>query len=353
VTHLILDNLAKSYDGKTRAVDGVSLQVAAGEFVTFLGPSGSGKTTTLMMIAGFEHVTSGAISIGGRPIDPVPPHRRNIGMVFQNYALFPHMSVERNVGYSLRMRRRPRNEIRERVARILDIVGLSAFASAEPRHLSGGQQQRVALARALVFEPDLQPLGALDKNLREQMQIELRRIHRELHVTTIYVTHDQTEAMTMSDRIAVFNGGQIEQVAAPMEIYRHPKTPFVAGFVGDNNVLSGVATDPVAGRFHVNGIGTVAGPAAPVAPNTPIWMAVRPESIRLKVLNKTDENSLKFKVSGIVNFGDSALLHGMIGDVPIKVRLSTFAVTTVREGDMLLVEWNSQSAHIVLPLGVQ
>ena len=194
-----------------------------------------------MMIAGFERPTSGTITLAGRPIDPVPPHRRNIGMVFQNYALFPNMSVARNVGYPLRMRGVPKTQIRDKVAAMLRIVGLSAFADAEPRNLSGGQQQRVALARALVFDPDVllldEPLGALDKNLREQMQIEIRRIHRELGVTTVYVTHDQTEAMTMSDRIAVFNAGRIEQVATPLEIYGRPQTAFVAGFIGDNNIF--------------------------------------------------------------------------------------------------------------------
>jgi putative spermidine/putrescine transport system ATP-binding protein len=349
--HLVLDNVVKSYDGQARAVDDVSLEVAKGEFMTFLGPSGSGKTTTLMMIAGFERTTSGSISVGGRPIDPIPPHRRNIGMVFQNYALFPHMSVAKNVAYPLRMRRRPREEIRERVARVLDIVDLSAFAAAEPRHLSGGQQQRVALARALVFEPDLllldEPLGALDKNLREQMQIELRRIHRELHVTTIYVTHDQTEAMTMSDRIAVFNAGRIEQVAVPADIYHRPGTHFVAGFVGDNNVLAATVSDPVTGIYQTQGMGAVSGPATRFSGNAPVWLVVRPEAIRRRMHDGSASNPFSLQVSGVVNFGDSILLHGTVGSQAMKVRIPGRDAASVREGDTLAIDWSVQSTHVV------
>jgi putative spermidine/putrescine transport system ATP-binding protein len=208
VAYLRLRKVVKSYDGKTNAVDDISIDVERGEFITLLGPSGSGKTTTLLMIAGFETPTSGVIELGGRNLVWSKPYERNIGMVFQNYALFPHMTAAKNVLFPLRMRRFPKKEINARVERMLELVGLRRFADRYPRELSGGQQQRVALARGLVFNPDVllldEPLGALDKNLREQMQVEIKRIHREVGITMIYVTHDQTEAMTMSDRIAVF-----------------------------------------------------------------------------------------------------------------------------------------------------
>ncbi|HZN52313.1 MAG TPA: ATP-binding cassette domain-containing protein, partial [Methylomirabilota bacterium] len=207
MAYLKLERLVKSYDGRVNAVDGLSLDITKGEFLTLLGPSGSGKTTTLMMIAGFEEPTSGVIELGGEDLTRRKPYERNIGVVFQNYALFPHMTVERNVAFPLRMRGFPRAGQAERVREILELVGLTPFATKHPRELSGGQQQRVALARGLVFNPDVllldEPLGALDKNLREQMQVELKRIHREVGITMVYVTHDQTEAMTMSDRIAV------------------------------------------------------------------------------------------------------------------------------------------------------
>ncbi len=344
---LTLTDIVKSYDGKVRAVDGVSLAIEKGEFVTFLGPSGSGKTTTLMMIAGFERPTSGSITLAGRPIDPVPPHRRNIGMVFQNYALFPNMSVARNVGYPLRMRGVPKAQIRDKVAAMLRIVGLSAFADAEPRNLSGGQQQRVALARALVFDPDVllldEPLGALDKNLREQMQIEIRRIHRELGVTTVYVTHDQTEAMTMSDRIAVFNAGRIEQVATPLEIYGRPQTVFVAGFIGDNNIFPATANG---GGYTVEGLGIVR--AAGEAPGSGArHISVRPESIRLAKSSEGGPNRFTLAVTSLLNYGDSVVVFGKVGTCDIKVRWSATDAAGLAEGQHVQVEWDPSSVHVI------
>ncbi|MGN6463693.1 MAG: ABC transporter ATP-binding protein, partial [Pseudolabrys sp.] len=337
--------LRKHYGGKTFAVDDVSLDIEKGEFVTFLGPSGSGKTTTLMMIAGFEQPTDGHIALAGRAIDPVPPHKRNIGVVFQNYALFPHMSVARNVGFPLRMRGVPKAEIAERVAKMLAIVELGNFADVEPRRLSGGQQQRVALARALVFEPDVllldEPLGALDKNLREQMQIEIRRIHRELGVTTIYVTHDQTEAMTMSDRIVVFNSGKVEQVDAPLALYRRPNTPFVAGFVGDNNVLDAVHGD--GGRIELPGIGPIAAVAPSGCPKGALKIAIRPESIRLATANEAPA----FAVQGIVNYGDSVVLVGALGAIPLKIRLPGADASNVAVGQSLRIEWPASAVHVI------
>ncbi|HET7255663.1 MAG TPA: ABC transporter ATP-binding protein, partial [Xanthobacteraceae bacterium] len=223
MTYLRLREVVKSYDGKTNAVDDVSIDIERGEFVTFLGPSGSGKTTTLLMIAGFETPTGGVIELDGRDLTLSKPYERNIGMVFQNYALFPHMTAAKNVLFPLKMRGFPKRDMTVRVERMLELVGLSRFAERYPRELSGGQQQRVALARGLVFNPDVllldEPLGALDKNLREQMQVEIKRIHREIGITMIYVTHDQTEAMTMSDRVAVFCNGKVEQIASPLEVY--------------------------------------------------------------------------------------------------------------------------------------
>jgi putative spermidine/putrescine transport system ATP-binding protein len=222
----------KSYDGETLVVKNLNMDIARGEFLTMLGPSGSGKTTTLLMLAGFEVPTHGSIFLDGNPIDKMPPHKRDIGMVFQNYALFPHMTVQENLAFPLQVRKIPKPEIETRIKRALDMVQLGAFGHRRPGQLSGGQQQRVALSRALVFDPKLvlmdEPLGALDKQLREQMQLEIKHIHQGLGVTVVYVTHDQSEALTMSDRIAVFNDGIIQQLATPADLYERPDNAFVA-----------------------------------------------------------------------------------------------------------------------------
>lgn len=236
-------NVQKSYDGETLVVKDFNLDIASGEFVTLLGPSGSGKTTCLMMMAGFEVPTHGQILLSGEPINTVPPHKRGIGMVFQNYALFPHMSVAENLAFPLEVRKLSKMDVDKKVQRALSMVRLDEFGDRRPAQLSGGQQQRVALARALVFEPDIvlmdEPLGALDKNLREEMQYEIKHIHEELGVTMIYVTHDQSEALTMSDRIAVFEDGIVQQLASPDELYEKPNNAFVASFIGENNRLIG------------------------------------------------------------------------------------------------------------------
>ena len=236
-------SVQKSYDGETLVVKDLDLDIAKGEFLTMLGPSGSGKTTCLMMLAGFEATTQGEIYLDGQPINNRPPHKRGIGMVFQNYALFPHMTVAENLSFPLQVRKMGRAEIGEKVERALDMVELGGFGARRPAQLSGGQQQRVAVARALVFEPDLvlmdEPLGALDKQLREQMQYEIKHIHENLGVTVVYVTHDQSEALTMSDRIAVFNGGVIQQLSSPDTLYERPENSFVAQFIGENNRLQG------------------------------------------------------------------------------------------------------------------
>ena len=236
-------NVQKSYDGESLVVKDLNLDIGKGEFLTMLGPSGSGKTTCLMMLAGFESTTHGDIFLGNRSITHVPPHQRGIGMVFQNYALFPHMTVAENLAFPLEVRKIGKAEIAEKLRRALEMVELEGFDNRRPAQLSGGQQQRVAVARALVFEPDLvlmdEPLGALDKKLREQMQYEIKHIHERLGVTIVYVTHDQSEALTMSDRIAVFNDGRIQQLSTPMELYEKPMTTFVSQFIGENNSLRG------------------------------------------------------------------------------------------------------------------
>ena len=237
----------KSYDGETLVVKNLNLEIGRGEFLTLLGPSGSGKTTCLMMLAGFETATHGQIILDGEPINNVAPHHRGIGMVFQNYALFPHMTVFENVAFPLQVRNIPKAEIEERVKKILDLVRMGEFGARRPAQLSGGQQQRIAVARALVFQPKLvlmdEPLGALDKNLREEMQYEIKHIHKNLEVTVVYVTHDQSEALTMSNRIAVINDGIIQQLASPEDLYERPENAFVSEFVGENNSLIGVVRE--------------------------------------------------------------------------------------------------------------
>ncbi|MGE4369722.1 MAG: ABC transporter ATP-binding protein [Burkholderiaceae bacterium] len=234
-------NVKKTYDQKTLVVKDFNLDVNEGEFVTLLGPSGSGKTTVLMMLAGFENVTSGTITVDSRPITKIAPYQRNIGMVFQNYALFPHLTVAENLAYPLTVRKLPKADVTRKVNEYLKLIELSDFGNRHPGQLSGGQRQRVALARALIFEPTLvlmdEPLGALDKKLREQMQFEITRLHQQLGFTVIYVTHDQVEALTMSSRIAVFNRGVVQQYASPSKLYECPSNAFVASFIGENNLV--------------------------------------------------------------------------------------------------------------------
>jgi putative spermidine/putrescine transport system ATP-binding protein len=281
-----LSGVSKNY-GIYKAIDRIDLDIEPGEFITFLGPSGSGKTTTLMMLAGFETPSDGAIEMDGRRIERLPAHKRNIGVVFQNYALFPHMSVRENLAFPLSVRRLPAAEIRSQVEAALAMVHLDGLAERKPVQLSGGQQQRVALARAIIFKPRLivldEPLGALDKNLREHLQAELKSLHRDLGTTMVFVTHDQSEALTLSDRVAVFNKGRIEQIGTPEALYERPATPFVASFIGENNMLPGrVETrngDEVAIRFTGGGL-LQAGTQTSCKPGDEIVLSVRPENIR-------------------------------------------------------------------------
>ena len=355
--YLVLERLVKSYDGRANAVDGIDLAVARGEFVTLLGPSGSGKTSTLMMIAGFEPPTSGAIRLDGRDLTRTPAYRRNIGVVFQSYALFPHMTARRNVAFPLLMRRLPAAQVEARVDRALDLVGLRAFAAHQPRQLSGGQQQRIALARALVYEPDVllldEPLGALDKNLREQMQAEIKRIHAEVGITAVYVTHDQTEAMTMSDRVVVMNHGRIEQAAPPLEIYDRPASRFVAEFVGDSNLLEGRVdgTHLVVDRLGVTmPLAGACGHAPRGGAGGEVRALLRPERIRL--IDDGDRREglvvVPLTVSGVIHFGDSVLLSGLSGAQPLRSRIAGGLARHVREGQKLLVGWRPEDVHLIV-----
>ncbi len=241
------ERVQKSYDGETLVVKDLNLSMPKGEFLTMLGPSGSGKTTCLMMLAGFETATHGDIRLDGVSINNIPPHKRGIGMVFQNYALFPHMTIAENLSFPLEVRKIGKSEREQKVKRALDMVEMGAFGGRRPAQLSGGQQQRIALSRALVFEPELvlmdEPLGALDKQLREKMQFEITHLAHRLGITVVYVTHDQTEALTMSDRVAVFDDGRIQQLAPPDKLYEEPENSFVAQFIGENNTLEGVVKE--------------------------------------------------------------------------------------------------------------
>jgi putative spermidine/putrescine transport system ATP-binding protein len=306
-------NVQKSYDGVELVVKGFNLDIHKGEFVTLLGPSGSGKTTCLMMMAGFETPTHGQILLKGEPINDLPPHKRGIGMVFQNYALFPHMSVAENLSFPLEVRRLSKAEIKRKVARALAMVRLENFGDRRPAQLSGGQQQRVALARALVFEPELvlmdEPLGALDKNLREEMQYEIKRIHAELGVSMIYVTHDQTEALTMSDRIAVFNDGVVQQLAPPETLYEAPENAFVANFIGENNRLYGEVTEMIGDKCQVrldSGETVLAKPVAAGGIGARTTLSLRPERVDIVASGAEEvfDNRFRAEVREVIYLGD-------------------------------------------------
>jgi putative spermidine/putrescine transport system ATP-binding protein len=287
--------IGKTYDGVLRVVEALDLDIERGEFLTLLGPSGSGKTTTLMLLAGFETPTAGEILLEGKPLSRVPPYQRNIGMVFQNYALFPHMTIAENIGFPLSVRGVPAADIASRVERALGMVQLGGFGARRPAQLSGGQQQRVAVARALVFEPKLilmdEPLGALDKQLREQMQLEIRQLHQRLEVTMVYVTHDQAEALTMSDRIAVFHRGRIEQLDTPEQMYEYPKNAFVARFIGENNRLDGrlerVADGRCTIRVAVGDVPIDGTLVEPVQNGGAVTVSLRPERVQIRAAGHT------------------------------------------------------------------
>ncbi|MFB9949194.1 ABC transporter ATP-binding protein [Rhizobium puerariae] len=350
-SYLQLSSITKTY-GHFTALDNVSLSVDKGEFVTFLGPSGSGKTTTLMIIAGFERASAGTVEIGGQSISQLAPHERNIGIVFQNYALFPHKTAVENVYFPLQMRGVGRSQGLKQAEDMLSLVGLKGFGHRHPKELSGGQQQRVALARALVFEPSLllldEPLGALDKNLREQMQIEIKRIQRSLGVTTIFVTHDQSEAMSMSDRIVVFEKGRIDQAAAPLDIYHRPQTAFVAAFIGESNLIPAIiasaqartAENPTLGAFDYASAETL-------VDGQKVTLLIRPEHIKLSRNPVEGRKNVRMKVETIVNYGDNALVIGKAGDLSMRVRVLGADVVIIREGEECCISWTPEAVFVI------
>jgi putative spermidine/putrescine transport system ATP-binding protein len=323
----------KSYDGEQYVVKDLDLDIYRGEFLTLLGPSGSGKTTCLMMLAGFEYPTHGEISLDGRVINRIPPHKRQIGVVFQSYALFPHMTVWENVAYPLTIRRMDKAEIARRVGAALDMVRMEAYGRRRPAQLSGGQQQRVALARALIFDPPLvlmdEPLGALDKRLREHMQLEIKELHRKLDLTIVYVTHDQSEALTLSDRVAIFDGGRIQQIDEVRCLYETPSNRVVANFVGDSNQFSGIvvggdgAVCEVALRdgTRIRGVTDAALPSG-----TPAYACIRPERISVLGAGARAANRIRARAMGLIYHGDHFRLQCSLGQDPeyacfIKVAL--------------------------------
>lgn len=351
---LVLKNLKKQY-GEVVAVDQINLEVYTGEFLTLLGPSGSGKTTTLQMIAGFESPTEGEICIEGKDILNTPPFKRNIGMVFQNYALFPHMTAHENIAFPLKMRKLKTSEIKDRVEKVLDKVRLPGLGNRYPKQLSGGQQQRIALARSLVFDPPLllmdEPLGALDKKLREYMQIEIKNLQRDLAITTIYVTHDQVEALTMSNRIAVFNRGRIEQIGTPEEVYDLPANRFVAEFIGETNFLEG-SIERIDNRGAL--FKSIGGSVFLVKERDGISIGekataiIRPENIALFTEKVEGFNMIEGYVEDMIYVGDTRLYRVRLNEKEsIFLKQQNFLDTGVfRKQDKVLMGWKVHATHI-------
>lgn len=314
-----------------------------------LGPSGSGKTTCLMMLAGFETATHGDILLNDKPINNIPPHKREIGMVFQNYALFPHMSVGENLAFPLQVRKMTKAEQEAKVTRALDMVQMLDFINRRPAQLSGGQQQRIALARALVFEPDLilmdEPLGALDKQLREHMQYEIKHIHENLGVSVVYVTHDQSEALTMSDRVAVFNDGIVQQLSSPQALYEAPENSFVAQFIGENNKLNG-AVDGVSGdscSVTLTDGNKVTALAVNVTDGTKTTLSIRPERIVINPADGDVDNKLSGKIAELIYLGDHIRARMVVGgndEFVVKVPNNTSSVS-LSKGDEAIVGWKT------------
>ena len=337
-------NVQKTYDGNELVVKNLNLEISKGEFLTMLGPSGSGKTTCLMMLAGFENSTSGEIKLNGKLINNIPPYKRNIGMVFQNYALFPHMSIYENLSFPLEVRKINKEDRSDKITKALQMVKMEKFKNRMPAQLSGGQQQRIALARSLVFEPDLvlmdEPLGALDKQLREQMQYEIKSLHAELGITVVYVTHDQSEALTMSDRVAVFNDGVIQQLATPDELYERPNNSFVAQFIGENNRFEGTLvsrSDNVA-TIKINGkdVKALAVNCPEIGEKTSI--SIRPERVKI---DDTLENKFDAVVEQLIYLGDHIRCRLMVEKNPkfiVKIP-NSFNNYSLKKGDKIKISW--------------
>ncbi len=353
--HVEFGGVSKSYDGRVLAVRDLNLAVRRGEFLSLLGPSGSGKTTILMMLAGFETLTSGAIRIDGRSVHALPPRRRGIGMVFQDYALFPHMTVAKNLSFPLEVRGIDPARQSELVDRALALVRLEGFGGRRPGQLSGGQRQRVAIARALVFEPELvlmdEPLGALDRHLREEMQYEIRRIHRTLGVTIVYVTHDQQEAMVMSDRIAVLRDGMLEQAAPPEALYEEPERSFVARFIGENNRLHGRVAkirdelcEVRVGDETVTGLRVVE-----CSEGDRVTLSIRPERVEIQPEAGRYTNDFEAHLEQITFVGDHLRLRmetcgreGFIAKIP-----NVLGQGRVLEGDRIRVGWTPTDCRVL------
>lgn len=358
MTMVRVAGLSKRY-GSVVALESVDLSIEKGEFVTLLGPSGSGKTTLLNLIAGLLEPTGGSIWIGGVDATDIPPNRRGLGMVFQNYALMPHMTIFENIAFPLRVRKRPRAEIERKVGEVLDLVQLPGIAQRKPRELSGGQQQRISLARALVYNPAMilmdEPLGALDKKLREQMQLELKRLHTELRITVLYVTHDQQEALTMSDRIVMMNVGRVEQIGTPNDLYFNPRSVFAADFLGDSNLVDG--------RIETLGDNALVSIRSGLKLNARAWsfgrvgdpikVMVRPENVA--VLRDREEATLVNRAEGVAV--DSIILGGVVkhyvrlddGTMIAAQELTRAGRTTIPPGSRVTLGWRAEDT-LILPI---
>ena len=345
--------------GAVVALSEIDLEVFGGEFLTLLGPSGSGKTTVLNLIAGMVGPTAGRIWIDGRDITDLPPNRRGLGMVFQNYALMPHMTVFENVAFPLRVRKLAMGEIRRKVAEVLELVRLPDVARRKPSELSGGQQQRIAIARCLVYSPSIilmdEPLGALDKKLREEMQLELKRLHGKLDITALYVTHDQEEALTMSDRIVLMNGGRIAQIGTPDELYFHPRSLFAAEFLGDSNILDGKVNETGAAVSVKTALGACIAcrPSAAAEMGEAVKVMVRPENVSMLAEGEASElaNQLPARAVDTISFGGVIKSYVRLADGgTMVVQELTKAGRTAPEGDApVTVAWAAEDT-LVLPL---
>lgn len=347
-------NVDKTYDGQNLILDNLNLNVMKGEFMSLLGPSGSGKTTCLNLLAGFHSITRGDIYLEDKLIKNLPPYKRGIGVVFQNYALFPHMTISENLGFPLLARKLPSTEISERVTRALDMVRLSDFGDRYPKQLSGGQQQRVALARALIFEPNLvlldEPLGALDKNLREQMQFEIKHIHEDLGITMVFVTHDQGEALTMSDRIAVLDEGKIQQLATPADLYERPSNSFVANFVGENNNLHGkvVETNGATCQVAIDGGGTIyATPGNGVTTGLRTQISIRPDCVSINPEKSQFGNCIPCRVEEVSYHGDHIRVRvNLLGNDEFYLNVPRLGIhQDLQVGQEIRVGWAPVHCH--------
>ncbi|MDR7484460.1 MAG: ABC transporter ATP-binding protein [Armatimonadota bacterium] len=349
-----LRNVSKHF-GPVRAVDDVSLTVNPGEFLSLLGPSGCGKTTTLRLIAGFEPVTAGRIFIAGQDVTDWPPYRRNIGMVFQHYALFPHMTVRENVAFGLRMRRLPAAEIAERVERALALLRLTGLGDRYQRQLSGGQQQRVALARALVIEPQIllldEPLSNLDAKLREEMRVELKQIQQQVGITTIFVTHDQEEALIMSDRVAVMNHGKIVQQGTPIEVYERPAHSFVAGFIGQSNLLWGQVVGHENGLTRIaadDGLVLHARPDASMAPGSRVLAVIKQSRVKIAPAGAEGTNAFAASLEFVTYLGATVQYLCRVGQARLAVSVPHDTITPVfRPGERVTVSWRPEDCLVL------